>query len=62
MALTRAACIAARTRSSRASGVAAASAAWPASSWLSGWMTPQVRSPTLMPWTGLRKIVFCFPS
>src|SRR6202011_2285203 len=36
----------------------AASAAWSTSSWLSGWMIPQVRSPTRMPWTGLRKIVF----
>jgi hypothetical protein len=40
--------------------VAAAAAVWSISSWLSGWMTPQVRSPTLMPWTGLRKIVFRF--
>ena len=40
MALGRAACIAARTRTSRAAGVAAALAAWSTSSWLSGWMIP----------------------
>jgi hypothetical protein len=40
MALRRAAYIAARTRTSRAAGVAAALAAWSISSWRSGWMMP----------------------